>query len=483
MQWKWWKEYNYECNLLAYSGLFGTYSLVLLSPQLISQVLLASSTTSQQSSKYTKQYRILRHLTGDGLVTLEQGPQWARHKRIIQPAFQSKWIQKWLQPRVVPIHTRRLVQAWRRSIQKNTTNSSQGIVIDVYCHLSALTVDVIGDTAFGHDFKALEQVEHWSEQSSQQATTAAIDLKDPLIQAFRQGFNANFFTYVALTLRMGWLELLWSPRTRHTRRILDQQADYILRKARQRVNIGSTENFSGGVSTAGSKSPSSLLQLLLNANNEPGGRNSLTDTELKHEIFTFLLAGHETTSTWLYFCLYALSIYPDIQEKLHEEVKNNANSENPDIDDIEEHCKYLGAFMKEVLRMYPPAGLVVRHTARDDNFDGYFVPKNTRLILAIQMIHRHPLIWERPDDFWPERWYKENDNNPRHPFAFFPFSGGLRSCVGKRFAIIEAKLILVELVKNFHFSLAPELRGVPMNLTAKVTMKLKPDLKVLVKER
>lgn len=237
----------------------------------------------------------------------------------------------------------------------------------------------------------------------------------------------------------------------------------------------------------------SLLQLLFDAQEKEVRGQKLKDVELRDETKTFLLAGHETTATWLYWAVYALAKYPDVQEKLYREILRSIPQTQADEDitvEQVENAEYLVAFLNEVLRLYPPVGFLERFNRKEENFCGYTIPVGTRLVISPHLLHRNPKYWKDPEIFLPERWIRtsdninnENDGGKNKGFAFIPFSAGSRNCIGQRFSSIEALLIMAPIVRTFRIEIAPSVRNEEFQFTTRVTMKAKPDLKIVVKRR
>jgi cytochrome P450 len=143
---------------------------------------------------------------------------------------------------------------------------------------------------------------------------------------------------------------------------------------------------------------------------------------------------------------------------------------------------YFNAFLKEVLRLYPPTGMVVRKTGREVNIKGFRIPTDTRVVMPMYLIHRHPDCWSNPDSFQPERWLK-NEFPASNKNAYMPFASGTRNCVGEHFAMCEAKLILAPLIRSFSFNFAPSCRNVDFDICSFFTIKPKPDLEICVLSR
>merc|ERR1712071_545474 len=143
---------------------------------------------------------------------------------------------------------------------------------------------------------------------------------------------------------------------------------------------------------------------------------------------------------------------------------------------------YFNAFMKEVLRLYPPVGMIIRYNLKEENLRGVNVPANTRLVIPIHLLHRHPNYWKDPEEFQPERCLGE-EHPSSHKHAFMPFSNGPRNCIGSYFAETEAKLLMAPLIRQFSFHLAPSLRDTDFTFSLSITMKTNPGLKIVTRSR
>jgi len=285
---------------------------------------------------------------------------------------------------------------------------------------------------------------------------------------------------VLATLGLERLNPLLNRPFAHVQTVLDKAVDDVIYKAQQQKQ----EN---GSSSNNSKS---LLHLLLNAKDGQVNKAALKHEELRDEVKTFLVAGHETTATWCYWACFALAKFPDVQEKVYQDVQTHCP---PDTDELlrldrVEKMDYLHAFLQEVLRMYPPVGIMWRFNANEEtNWGETSIPSSTRLVMSPFLLHRHPKYWpHRPNVFYPERWLGKEDaiaGGRLHHFAFMPFGAGGRSCIGQRFAVTEAKLIMATLVRNLAVEIAPSQRDVDFTFSAMGTMKSKPILKICAKAR
>jgi cytochrome P450 len=461
---RWWKEAlakNKTVSMMSYSTLLGKASVIILDADLVKTILTEPS--SRVPLRFPKNLILLKNLLGDGLVTLE-GPAWSRHRRIIQPSFSTGFLKEAL-GRSVPMRTESFLSSWRKA--------KPGREIDLASHLSALTLDIIGDVAFSHDFQALKTLDNWAQDDSTNELDSA---SDPLNGAMTEAMTVTTIAVALVIFKAAWADRFFNRRGQRASKALNQAVDNVIREARQKATADSS-------TTTGKPS---LLQLLFDAKDvDPGtGRNALNDLELRDEVKTFLVAGHETTSTWCYWALYALAKYPDVQQRVYNDIAKHASHSSAQIDlESVEKMTYFSAFLSEVLRLYPPVGFVIRNTTQQEEWKGFTIPSDTRIVIPFHLLHRHPDHWSNPLDFTPERWLNNEETDSRHKFCYLPFSAGGRNCIGQRFAQIEANLILANIIRAFSIQLAPSLRGKDINFTAFGTMKGKPAVKICVKAR
>jgi len=196
-----------------------------------------------------------------------------------------------------------------------------------------------------------------------------------------------------------------------------------------------------------------ILDLLISARDEDDS-TGLTEEELIHNVNIFYLAGHETSASTLAFAAHMLAEHPDLQERMYQEIQTVLGDRDPSNDDFPS-LKFTTNFLKEVGRLYPVAVGVIRMAKKDVVMGNYAIDKGTMVMLSTYTTHRHPGYWEKPDEFWPDRFLPENSKG-RHPFAYTPFSAGPRACIGKQFALIEMKILLIHLVRTFTVSKSPD---------------------------
>jgi cytochrome P450 len=455
--------------LISYSSLFGSWSVVVMDCDIVQEILMDPG-QAKEPLRFPKNYDFLKYIIGEGIVVLE-GETWSRHRRVLQPCFQHRHIRDSL-IEAIPAVLEKFLAAW--------ANAPPGRVIDAASHMSALTLDILGLVSFSHDFQGVQTVEDWAKKDTSQGSNDELnDIADPLIQALKESFKLSILdVFCSIVGASRWVNVL-DHKARRARQMLDQAAQEILQKTRK-DNADRHKNHDGP--TIG---PKSLLDQMLNAQQEPNGRNFLNEAELCNEITTFIVAGHDTTSTWCLWALYALGLYPDIQEKVFQDVRKCRAAPDGTVLSLSEveAMDYLWAFLQEVLRFFSPVGMITRHTAQDEHWRGYTVPKGTRLCIPIHLLHRHADQWTEPDVFRPERWLNRNDGPTRHRFAFLPFSHGPRDCIGRQFATIEAKMIIANLVDRFRIKLDPSTAESGVSFTVFIAMKSKLPVKIQVAKR
>jgi cytochrome P450 len=184
-----------------------------------------------------------------------------------------------------------------------------------------------------------------------------------------------------------------------------------------------------------------LLALLMGTRDEATGE-AMGDKQLRDEVMTLFLAGHETTANALSWALYLISTHPPVERRLREELDEvlGADRRVPTIQDLPE-LTYTKMVVEETLRLYPPAWITNRQAVAEDEILGHCIPAGCFVTLSPYVLHRHPNYWEHPDEFDPGRFASgQGDRRPR--FAYFPFGGGPRQCIGQSMALVEAQLVL-----------------------------------------
>lgn len=359
-------------------------------------------------------YRPLRAVLGDGLLTSE-GATWRRHRRVIQPMFSHRRVAAY-----APLMT----DAAERRIERWDALPN-GTVIDASSALSGLTLDVVGRALFGSDL------------------AAAAGRLAPALRRVQRGTSfATFFPYF-------WTE-------NGTRRIVKATRGF----------WGTLDAIQGPVrdliaERRRTEPGDDLLGLLMSARDEDG--SALSDEDVRDEATTFVLAGHETTAVALSWTLALLSAYPAARERVEEESRH----------DDAEKLVWTKAVISEAMRLYPPAWTIERDALADDEIDGIRIPAGSTVATPPFLVHRHQGTWTNPEGFDPERFMTGEE---RHRYAYIPFGGGRRGCVGAGFAQLEAALLLSSITRRYRLDLVgamPEpLPGVTLRMAKPLAMRL-----------
>ena len=219
-----------------------------------------------------------------------------------------------------------------------------------------------------------------------------------------------------------------------------------------------------------------LLSMLLQAQDDDGSQ--MSDQQLRDEVMTLFLAGHETTALALSWSWYLLATHPEAEKKFHAEIEEVLGGRTPNVSDLP-RLKYTEMIAKETMRLYPPAYAVGREAVEDTEIGGFRVPKGTQLFAFQWVTHRDPRFFDEPDAFKPERW--SGDASEQLPkYAYFPFGGGPRQCIGNYFAMMEIVLLLATIGQRFRFRLDPNHK---VEVLPVLSLRPKDGIKVIIEPR
>jgi cytochrome P450 len=346
----------------------------------------------------------IRPLFGDSLTTLD-GERWQRQRRLIRPLFQPKRL-AFLIPIVVE-HTTPMLERWRYG-------AAHGEPVDALEEMTDLTRAILLRAVFG-------AVAMTDARRVGQALDVALEHADRRLWS-----------------PLSWLDIP-TPAERRFRRAL-RTVDSFVHSMREAGPRGS---------------PDTLLSMLRDAHDfETQAR--MTDAELHDELKAFLVAGHTTTTSALAWLWHALSAHPVIHATLQRELKRTLGGRDPGADDLPA-LAYTRMVIDEVLRLYPPTWLTARTPLEPGEVRGHRLPVGSIVLLSPFVTQRHPAFWDDPDRFDPERFTPERSaGRPR--FAYFPFGGGPRSCIGSWFATVTMQVVTAILAQHFALSPVPGCR-------------------------
>jgi cytochrome P450 len=219
-----------------------------------------------------------------------------------------------------------------------------------------------------------------------------------------------------------------------------------------------------------------LLSMLMLARDTETGEG-MSRKQLRDEVMTILTAGYETSARALAWTFYLMDRHPEEADKLRGELDDVLGGRVPTFEDLP-HLAYTGMFIQESMRLYPPVWGLARRAVGDDVIGGHFVPKGSRLIISAYVTQRHPKLWEDPERFDPGRFSPERSKG-RHRYAYFPFGGGPRQCIGRNFAMLETTLVLAMVAQAFEPRLLP---GHPVDIEPSLTLKPRYGLPMVLRE-
>jgi cytochrome P450 len=221
-----------------------------------------------------------------------------------------------------------------------------------------------------------------------------------------------------------------------------------------------------------------LLSMLLQATDEEGDKSGMSNLQVRHEILTMFLAGHETTSLALMWTWYLLSQNREAAAKLQAELDTVLEGRTPTVDDLP-RLPYTEKVFTEAMRLYPPAYATSRYTLKEQQVGGYTIPAGSRIILSQYVTHRDPRFFPDPDKFDPDRWTPAfKAALPK--FAYWPFGGGPRLCIGEPFAWMEGQLLIATIAQRCDFRLLP---GHPVVTRPQVTLRARHGMQMVLARR
>ena len=373
----------------------GHHLVMLAHPIAVEQVLRSRQDNYVKGSVYDG----ARLLLGNGLVTSE-GDHWRRQRGLANPAFRPARLERYLS--VMGECTRQMVDDWE--------NAAGPLQIDAQAEMTRLTMAIVGRTLFGLDLT----------RASDQARSAF----DTALAAIGRRGPSNL--QVPL-----WLPTPGNLQFRKALRELDAIVYEIIGEARS----GATEQVE-----------QTLLGAYLAAR-DPDSGEGMNDRQLRDEVITLYLAGHETTASLLTWSLYWLGRRPDIAQRVVAEMDAQLGDELPGMERLK-GLAYTSRFINEVLRLYPPAWTIARNAIEEDTVLGYRIPAGSIVMLSPYLAHRWGEVWPDPLRFDPDR-FAPDASRERHPFAYFPFSLGSRVCIGMQFSLMEARLVLSMILRRF----------------------------------
>ncbi|WP_066412315.1 cytochrome P450 [Halorubrum aethiopicum] len=384
-------------------------------------------------------------LLGQGLL-MSEGDTWRRQRTLANPSFHSRRIGA-LAGTMVD-HTESQIAEWE-----------DGEVVDVQLEIARLTVRIIVSAMFGAD---------------------VTDEEVRTVQESLEPLGARFEPDPRRFLIPNWVPTRENREFDDAVATLESVIDGIVERRRGTERDPAVDPAGPeGVAVAGPSGdsegdlPMDLLSVLLRARD----RGEQTDENLRDELVTMLLAGHDTTALALTYTFYLLSKHPEARARVEREAAAATESGLPDAGDARE-MTFTDRVLSESMRLYPPVYTLFREPKLDVKIDGYRIPEGSALMCSQWVVHRSPRWYDDPDAFDPSRWMPER-RSARPRFAYFPFGGGPRHCIGKAFSLLEAKLILACVCSRYEL----EYEGPDLSLRGSLTMHPDHPVPMRIRER
>ena len=391
-------------------------------PDAVRRVLVEQARTYGKS---TIQYRALSLVTGEGLLTSDTDV-WRRQRRMVQPAFHQETLAQLTD----------YVERSSSSVLADWERAGTGAMVDIDVAMMHATLEVVGHALFGSDLS----------QDASALADATLDALDVVIARARVPITPP-----------GWIPTRANWRLAAANNVFDSA---VRRMIAERANAQFRTH--------------DMLDMLMEVRDENG--QGLSGEEIRNQMVTFIVAGHETVASALTWAWALLAAHPQEQESLHEELSQIVRDAPLTIDDYPRLVRTRAVF-DEALRLYPPAWLITRKALASGELAGRMVPAGSLVIMSPWLLHRHPSLWRDPEEFCPSRFIDEEVDRS----SFLPFGAGPRMCIGRDFAYVEGVLMLARLASRFQVSY-PAGAGVPA-MDPLVTIRPAGGLKLRITRR
>jgi len=403
-----------------YYRVFSRHIYFLNHPDLIEQVLV----TNYQSFIKGEALQSNRRIFGKGLLT-NDGDSWLQQRHLIQPAFHRDRIESYGDTMVA--YTERMMAAWH-----------DGEVRDIHRDMMRLALEIVAKVLFNVEVTADTDRIAGALNTFMELGSRGRMLLPPILRLLP---TADNFRYQRAARQLD--DIVYG--LIHRRRLDSEIADDLL---------------------------SGLLQT------QAIGRRAMSDEQLRDEVMTLLLAGHETTAVSLSWTWYLLAQYPEVEKKLWSELRAVLNGRSPRVQDLS-RLPYTERVVKEAMRLYPPAWAIVRNSLKDCDLGGYRVPAGATVMMSQWVMHRDPRYYDQPEQFNPDRWLEARVKGASK-FTYFPFGGGPRTCIGASFATMEGVLVLAAIAQSYQVRVVPDC---PVEPLPTITLRPRRGIKVVLTRR
>lgn len=402
----------------------GPFPNVLLFTPEAFEAVLSNNTLIDKS----REYGFLHPWLNTGLLT-STGSKWFNRRKLLTPTFHFKILGDFVQ--VFNEQSQILIEKINAAVE------TQKDGFDIYPFITRCTLDIICESAMGCNIEAQTH----SNGEYPQAVHSMCRIFN--VRASQPMMQSNLLFHLSS----------YGAEQRKNLKILHAFTDKVIQSRKLEWKKNSLQKNAIDVGTnqdenfIPAKKRLAFLDLLIDASNDG---ILLTDTDIREEVDTFMFEGHDTSTAAISWSLLLIGSHPHVQELVCEELDRvfGNSDRHATINDLNE-LKYLECCIKEALRLYPSVPIMGRQLSQDTIIHGYTVPANTTVLLFTYILHRDSKHFPDPELFQPGRFFEENSRG-RHPYVYVPFSAGPRNCIGQKFAIMEEKVILSTILRNFH---------------------------------
>ncbi len=397
---------------------------IVSNPDLIQEVFVKRVQEFHKPGVGSDKPRLLTHFLGDGILTADH-ENWRPQRKLIQPLMHTKQIESYAD--TMTRFGERLIQQWQHGSQR-----------DIHADMTQVTMEIIAATMFDAPTDSATQVQDAVKLGQ---AIAVAEITQPIELG-------------------GWFVRKKAENIRHVNEQLDSVVQYLLEE--RRMNSDKERN--------------DLLTLLMNTTDENG--KPVSYSFIRNNILTLFVAGHETTANSLTWAFYYLAKNPQIAEKLYHELDTVLAGRAATLADLP-HLPYTLMVVKEAMRIEPAVSALTRYITDDTELGGYRLQGDSTIFIPIYQVHHDARWWSQPDVFNPERFAPEEEAK-RHKYAYMPFGGGPRVCIGNHFAMMEGHILLATIASRFKVTLADTHEPEPIRL---ITTFPRHALNVTVEQR
>ncbi|XP_016982525.1 cytochrome P450 4d1 isoform X2 [Drosophila rhopaloa] len=435
-------------------GLFlgPSYSVMLFNPRDVERVLGSTHLLTK-----SEEYSFLGRWLNEGLL-VSNGRKWHRRRKIITPAFHFRILEQYVE--IFDRQSLRLVEELksRRSSGQERINLGEAI--------NLCTLDAICETAMGVSLNAQTNVDS---EYVQAVKTISMVLHKRMFNILYR-FDLTYMLTPLARAEKKALDVLHQ----FTERIIVQRREEILRG-------GGSQESSREDADVGAKRKMAFLDILLQSTID---ERPLTNLDIREEVDTFMFEGHDTTSSALMFFFYNIATHPEAQRKCFEEIRSVVGQDKgtPVTYELLNKLSYVDLCVKETLRMYPSVPLLGRKVLEDCEINGKLIPAGTNIGISPLYLGRREELFSEPNSFKPERFDVVTTAEKLNPYAYIPFSAGPRNCIGQKFAMLEIKAIVANVLRHYEVDFVGDTSEPPV-LIAELILRTKDPLMFKLRER